>query len=124
VIDLGKKEPAVTNQTLDSIIASYVIAQSGDKERINQNLPMLGDYLKRRHIAEIPEDELLKKVLEQKTAFDSVERKARISAKLFTRDEQPRKAKYRSGSEFCGECKMFKNYTKECPYCGMLEITK
>lgn len=124
MIDLGKKESVATNKALDGIVASYVIAHGGDKNRIEQNLPVLGDYLKRRHIADIPGEELLKKVIDQKTIFDSVERKAKISARLFTRDGVPRKVKYRSGSEFCGECKMFKNYHKECPYCGRLEITK
>ena len=121
---MGKKEPVVPNQALDAIVASYVIAHGGDKSRIEKKLPMLGSYLKRRRIADIPGEELLKKVLDQKMMFDSVERKAKISATLFTQDGVPRKAKYRSGSDFCGECKLFKNYHKECPYCGKLEITK
>jgi len=124
VSDLGTKEPVAPNKTLDSVVASYVIANGDDKNKIKQKLPMLGNYLKRKRIANIPNEKLLKKVLKQKKRFDSVERKAKISAVLFTRDGEPRKAKYRSGSELCGECKMFKNYHNECPYCGKLEITK
>ena len=124
MIHLGTNEPITTNQTLESIVASYVIANGDDKNRIKQKLPMLGNYLKRRRIADIPDEELLRKVLNQKKMFDSVERKAKVSAVLFTRDGVPRKAKYRSGSEFCGKCKMFKNYHNECSYCGKLEITK
>lgn len=121
---MGKNESVATNQTLDSVVASYVIANGDDKNKIEKKLPMLGKYLKRRRIADIPDEKLLKKVLNQKKRFDSVERKAKISAVLFTRDGVPRKAKYRSGSELCGKCKMFKNYHNECPYCGKLEITK
>jgi len=118
---LGK---VATNQTLDGIISSFVIANGGDKNKIKEKLPMLKNYLKRRRIADIPGDKLLKKVLKRKKKLDSVERKAKISAILFTQDGEPRKAKYRTGSEFCSKCKMFKNYHNECPYCGNLEITK
>lgn len=124
MIDLRTEEPATKKKAMEGIIASYVIAQGGNKKRINEKLPILENYLKRKRIADISRDKLLKKALKQKAMFDSVERKARISAKLFTSDVKPRKAKYRRGSEFCGECKMFKNYSKECPYCGRLEITK
>lgn len=121
---MGKKMQVATNQTLDGIISSFVIANGDDKNRIKKKLPMLKNYLKRRKIADISSEKLLKKVLKRKKKFDSVERKAKVSAILFTQDGVPRKAKYRSGSEFCGECKMFKNYHNECPYCGKLEITK
>ncbi len=121
---MGKKEQSPTNKTLDGVVASFVIANGGDKKKIKKKLPMLGNYLKRRRIADIPDKKLLKKVLIRKKKLDAVERKAKISAMLFTQDGKPRKAKYRSGSEFCSKCKMFKNYHNECPYCGKLEITK
>lgn len=116
------RKKATPTPTLESIIASYVIAQ-GDQERINKNLPMLKDFITKRGIADLPRHELSRMVTRQKMLFDSVEIRANEMAKLFTRDGKVRKAKYRRGLAFCSACGMFKNYGKECSFCSQLEVT-
>ena len=46
---------------------------------------------------------------------------SQVEAKLFTRDDTPKKNKF--GSAFCKKCMMYKDYEKECPYCGSLEMS-
>lgn len=51
-----------------------------------------------------------------------VEMKAKhIEEDLFSTQKNGRRIKL--GSCFCPECSRFKNYKKECPHCGFLEMT-
>ena len=44
-----------------------------------------------------------------------------LRAKIFTKDGKGRK--YQFGSVFCPDCGVFKNYSKECSFCGHHEMS-
>ena len=108
--------------TLESAIISYIVAQ-GNEESIAGNLKLLRRYLMLKGISDMPTENLSKLVTSEVNRLESVERDDGLLAELFTRDGTAWTAKYRHGSAFCGSCGLFKNYMKECPLCGKLEIT-
>lgn len=116
------KEPLPRIPTLESAIMSYVIAQV-DKERIEKNIPRLHRFLRESGIADLQVEELAQLVRRNVRRLDTVEKSAKLKARLFTRDGRIRHQRYRHGSAFCSNCGMHKDYKKECPFCGNLEIT-
>ncbi len=63
-------------------------------------------------------------LLEARRAELEVEvERARRNARVFTARGTLRPARYRHGSEFCPRCARHKDYRKECPQCGHLEMT-
>ena len=107
--------------TLQSAIISYIIAQ-GNRENIEKNLTQLRRYLKVSGTANVNTEQLTRRVETEVRSLESVERDADQLAILFHKDGKMRKERYRHGSAFCSTCGMFKDYHKECPFCGRIEM--
>ncbi|MGM0509596.1 MAG: hypothetical protein ACQESD_00515 [Thermoplasmatota archaeon] len=106
------------NLSLEGVIKSYVLAQ---KEKPYKKIKLLQIYLKAMGIADPNLRELrdmIKKEIEREEKRMKIERSERT---LFTKDEIEKENKY--GSAYCDNCSMYKDYEKECPYCGSLEMT-
>lgn len=102
---------------LEGILVSYVLSQ----DDIEKHLKELKFYLTRRGF-KIEHEKLKDGVFDTKRAIEAKEKNNQLKALLFTKDDKLRE--YQFGSDFCPKCKMFKNYEKECPYCGHLELTR
>lgn len=102
---------------LKKVINSYVLAQ----EDPNQRLKLLQRYLKVQGIADVSLEELRVHINRIDRTDSRNKRKDTMEALLFTKEGTPKKNRY--GSSFCKNCHMYKDYEKECPYCGSLELT-
>lgn len=108
---------------LKRIINSYILAQDDpmDKEKLRS----LRLYLNQRGIERIRMKYLVKKIKEQKEKKKKKKRLREMETELFKKDEETKETKkYRYGSSFCPNCNMYKDYQKECPYCGKLELMR
>ena len=103
---------------LETIIISYAVVNEHPKK----NLKDLHFYLSSEGIAEISLKELKlmvdKAILNVK--MDLI--KPSLKAKLFTEKGELRK--YQFASDFCPKCGVYKNYHKECKFCGYHEMSK
>lgn len=106
------------NKRLEKAVNSYVLAQGDEPFK---RLTLLRNYLKAKKIAELELKELRDMVSRQLKILEKREKKDRVEAILFTKEGTPKKNRY--GSAFCRRCQMYKDYEKECPYCGSLELT-
>ncbi|MEW6070758.1 MAG: hypothetical protein AB1485_09090 [Candidatus Thermoplasmatota archaeon] len=102
---------------LEGALVSYVLAQ----EDLDLRLEDLKKFLKAINI-EIDLETLRKEVYNTKKCLAKKREYQELEARLFTKEGLVRK--YRLGADFCPNCKMYKNYEKECPYCRYLEMTK
>ncbi len=107
--------------TLGSAVTSYVIAHPGPEEREGE-LDSLRAYLRHKKM-DVPKDRLRGLVKREVRKLESVEAWAEEEIALFSKEERARPANRRHGKPFCPKCGMFKDHSKECPYCGHLELT-
>ena len=107
-----------SSYNLETIIISYSMVNEHPKK----NLKDLHFYLLSEGITDISLKELKlmvdKAVLNVK--MDLI--KPSLKAKLFTDKGELRK--YQFASDFCPKCGVFKNYNKECKFCGYHEMSK
>lgn len=103
---------------LNSLLSSYYLAR---EEEPFDNLRDLQQFLRISEKKIIDIKELQEKVEQLKKEEEEMIKKEKMIAKLFTNQNELRP--YRFASTFCPNCKMFKNYKKECPYCTFLEMT-
>ncbi len=111
------KKRKVRSKSIKRVINSYILAQEEPLDKLR----LLQRYLQKKGIADISLKELKTEVKRQMAKDRKDENLSRMEAKLFTRSGESREYKY--GSAFCGNCNMYKDYKKECPYCGDLEMT-
>lgn len=102
------------------IIMNYLHA--GNTEMDKKKLSLLRKYLLKKGINKTLKElridiEIFRAKMAQREDLDTWE------AKLFTREGEKRPEQFRFGSAFCPKCGMYKNYEKECPYCGFHEMT-
>ena len=102
---------------IEGALVSYVLAQ----EELDSRLEEFRHFLRTKNV-DIDIGTLRKEIHRVKKNIDQPKKMRELTAKLFNKDEEVRE--YRFGSDFCPECRLFKNYEKECPYCGHLEMTK
>ncbi len=102
---------------LEGMLVSYVLAQEDPDARLEE----LRFFLKTKGI-DIDTPTLGKQVHKVKKSIEHPKKMVELKAKLFNKEGTIRK--YRFGSDFCPKCRMFKNYEKECPYCGHLEMLR
>lgn len=107
----------ILNVKMKRIINSYIIAQEDPLENIDD----LYRYIRKKKISKISKSQL-KNLIKNKLKKQKKDDLKELEAKLFTKDGEPRKNRY--GSAFCDNCYMYKDYRKECPYCGKIEFTK
>lgn len=100
------------------MLNSYILAQ---EENPYQRLKLLQKYLKVKGIADMNIRDLKKRIDRMQNASENRKKVDKIEALLFTREGTPKQNRY--GSSFCTRCQMYKDYEKECPYCGSLELT-
>lgn len=106
------------NRRVKKVVNSYLLVHKDDPYK---KLKLLQKYLKAKKIADISIRELKSVVDKQLKSREFKERLEQIEAKLFTKEGVPKKNKF--GSAFCRRCGMYKDYEKECPYCGSLEMS-
>jgi len=112
---------AIDNKRLKRLrraINSYILAQEDPRD----NLELLQKYLKKKGIGDVSTEVLKREIKNQIEKKREKNRLEKMETKLFKKDDEKRK--YRFGSAFCSNCDMYKDYQKECPYCGDLEITR
>jgi hypothetical protein len=98
------------------VITSYVLAHRDNPEK---HVKELAEYMTQR-VKGINEEEIRQEIRRVIDRMNKPGDEAALKATLFTKDGKVRK--YRDGLDFCEKCGMFKNYEKECPYCGHHEI--
>lgn len=99
------------------IINSYMIAQDDPMEKIDE----LHTYIRKKKLSKIKKS-TLENLIENKIKKQKEKDLQKLEAGLFTKRDEPRKNRY--GSAFCDNCDMYKDYEKECPYCGKIEFTR
>jgi hypothetical protein len=99
------------------VITSYVLAHRDNPEKYVKELT---EYIGQR-MKEVNEETVRAEIRRVIEHMNKPKDTATFTAKLLTTDGKVRK--YRYGLEFCEKCGMFKNYDKECPYCGHHEMT-
>lgn len=100
------------------LINSYVLAQDDPSE----NIELLQKYLKEKKIADVSIDFLKRKISAQIKNKRKEDQLRSMETRLFKKNDEEKT--FRPGSAFCSNCGMYKNYEKECPYCGKLELTR
>lgn len=113
-----KKVKKARNKRLDKMINSYLVAHRDDPYT---KLKLLQKFLKVKKIANIDLKTLRDMVNRQINIMENQEKLDKLEAALFTKEGKVKENRY--GSAFCDKCQMFKNYEKECPYCGSLEMS-
>lgn len=106
------------HKRLRRAINSYILAQ----EDPDENLELLKEYLRRKGIGQFSTEVLKKEIKSQLKKRKEKKKLEKMETKLFKKEGE--KKKFRYGSAFCDNCGMYKDYQKECPYCGDLEITR
>jgi len=106
------------NMIMSGIITSYALAHTEDPE---SRLEELTRYLSAQ-VGAVDADMVRSEVRKAIERIESTKRDKELLAKLFKKDGSIRR--YQHGSPFCPVCGMFKDYHKECPYCGHHELTK
>ncbi|MFP4051822.1 MAG: hypothetical protein ACLFVB_08800 [Thermoplasmata archaeon] len=99
------------------VINSYIIAQEDPLEEIDD----LHRYIRKKSISKIKKP-ALRNLIKNKVKNQEKEDLKKLEAELFTKEGKPKKHRY--GSAFCDNCYMYKDYEKECPYCGKIEFTR
>jgi len=99
------------------IINSYIIAQDDPLENVDE----LYEYIKKKKISKIKRSSL-EELIKNRVKKERKEDLSKLETKLFTKRDEPKKNRY--GSAFCDNCYMYKDYEKECPYCGKIEFTR
>lgn len=117
-----KVPPQPEGPSLKSVITSYLIAHARG-ERRSEDMDQLLRFLRSRRLMTGPDEGLDKLVAAEAKKLEAGEREAEALARLFRPDGRPRPEAYRHGSAFCGRCGMYKDYHKECKYCGKLELS-
>jgi hypothetical protein len=109
-------------QRLDAALTSFILAQRDDNGA-GRNLEALKWYLETEGLLKVDLEKLGSLVDGVRSRMEQQKHRAAVKARLFTKEDRPREARYRYGSDFCANpgCGMFKNYEKECPYCGHVE---
>lgn len=105
---------------LNRIINSYVIAQEDPID--NAKLRKLQIYIYQRGLGRVETKYLVNQIKKQQEKMKRGEELRKMETDLFKKDDETKK--YRYGSSFCPNCSMYKDYEKECPYCGELELTR
>ncbi|MGM0405053.1 MAG: hypothetical protein ACQEQM_02800 [Thermoplasmatota archaeon] len=100
------------------VVNSYLLV---NKDEPYAKLKLLQKYLKSKKIADVGIRFLKEMVDKQLKAERMKDKISEVEAELFTKEGTPKKNKF--GSAFCKKCMMYKDYEKECPYCGSLEMT-
>ncbi len=112
-----QKSQIVPRDFYGGVITSYVLAHRDDPEI---HITELAKYIARR-IEGINAETVRQEIKRVIKHMDEPKKETALKARLFTKNGKIRK--YRYGSDFCEKCGMFKNYEKECPYCGHHETT-
>lgn len=106
------------NRLIKRIVNSYLLVHKDDPYK---KLKLLQKYFRVKKIADISIREL-KDIVEKQLKAERMNIKIKdVEAELFTKEGEPKENRY--GSAFCTRCMMYKDYEKECPYCGSLEMT-
>lgn len=98
------------------VITSYVLAHRDNPEK---HVTEMAEYIAQR-IKGINAETVRQEIRRVIERMNKPKEEVALKAKLFTTDGKVRK--YRYGLDFCEKCGMFKNYEKECPYCGHHEM--
>ena len=110
-------------RALGGVVASYVRANPEMRD-LRAHLADLYDFVQRRGLSSLPREELERTVLNHWNVLEGVAERARREAALFRPGRPLRPVRYRHGSSFCPSCGLYKDYHKECPSCGYLELTQ
>ena len=110
-------------RTLSGVVASYVRANPKIAD-LRAHLADHYDYVQRRGLSSMPREELERSVLGHWNLLEGAAERARREAALFRPGQPLRPVRYRHGSSFCPACGLYKDYHKECPSCGHLELTR
>ncbi|MEA3457842.1 MAG: hypothetical protein U9R21_04100 [Candidatus Thermoplasmatota archaeon] len=102
-------------------LRSYLLSYSFAQDDLHENLTTLQRFLRKFDDRVVDINELREKMELIKEKQERTRHEQETIAELFTQDNKIRA--YRYGSAFCSKCHMFKNYSKECPYCKHLEMT-
>lgn len=112
-----KEESEGPKATMETILLSYAMVNKEPRKNVKD----LQLYLLSEGLADLSLKEL--KVMVDKALMnirmDMI--KPSLKAKLFTEDGKLRK--YQFASDFCPRCGVFKNYHKECKFCGYHEMS-
>lgn len=109
-------------QRLAGIVTSYVRTHRSG-EQLRQGLGDLHAYLLHEGFPRLPPEEVERLVMGHWSALENEARRVREEAGLLSPGHAPRPVRYRHGSAFCAACRTYKDYRKECPFCGHLEMT-
>ena len=106
-------------RSVTAMIYSYVYA--GGTEDESKKIDKLRYLIKEESGYMVDAKYVREKVSFLRDQMDRTKKMERTIAEVFGKDlPDPR---YRMASVFCPECKRFKNYEKECPFCAHFEMT-
>jgi hypothetical protein len=100
-------------------VREFTLAHRDGHDR--KDLEALRIYIKDLYDADLPVEGLHALVEQAKVEIRSEAVASEMESILFSA-ERP-SPKFKLGSPFCPKCTRFKNYKKECPFCGHHEMT-
>ena len=113
-----QNSPKKSREFLNTIVLSYAMVNKEPRK----NLKDLHFYLLSEGIADISLKRLRAMVNNTLTNIRMDKIKPPLMSKLFADDGKLRR--YRFASDYCPKCGVFKNYHKECGFCGYHEMSK
>lgn len=112
------KEPA----RVEAAAASLVLAHPRAEE-LDELAATFAQAMRNRGAAGLTEAAARDLLRQVRTVLDDEREKLMVLARLFAPEGRLREARYRHGSPFCDACGRYKDFAKECPACGVIELT-
>jgi hypothetical protein len=116
---MGRKDIDGKSRTIMGVILSFV--KAGGSERKKEDIVGLQTYIRQKYRITIKRDLLKKEVAYARGVIKHKKLLDNLETRLLTSDKRGKRFRY--GAGYCKDCRMFKNYEKECPYCGVHEMT-
>ena len=101
------------------VIRSFAVAHVDGYS--HSQLEILQAYIQDNFHLDYKEDKLMKMIRHEESSLKKEPVLRNIDSILFSGEGGA--PNFKLGSSFCEQCGMFKNYRKECPYCGYHEVT-
>ncbi|HEX9709954.1 MAG TPA: hypothetical protein VGB42_08340 [Candidatus Thermoplasmatota archaeon] len=114
--------PVLADAPVQAAVASAVVAHP-EPDGLRAVAGDFAAWAEEAHGAQVSAQEAGELLEGHRAALEREVGRARRNARLFTRGGTLRPARYRHGAEFCPRCARHKDYRKECPHCGEMELT-
>ena len=114
-----KKTKTLPPEKVRKVIRSFAVAHLDGYS--HSQLEILQAYIQDNMHINYQLETLMKMIKREESSLKKEPVLNNIDSILFSGEQGA--PNFKLGSSFCEQCGMFKNYRKECPYCGFHEVT-